>query len=111
MFLMLKYRVARTCCAWMSPCSTAPGPEDEKACEEARLEPTHATLSLSCAHGRYRLDKAAESKLCEVLAKWDEDKQYRPTVEHGTHSLHLVCSSDDAADRFQVLQRPLEGAG
>mmetsp|Transcript_3535 Transcript_3535/g.8514 ORF Transcript_3535/g.8514 Transcript_3535/m.8514 type:complete len:173 (+) Transcript_3535:100-618(+) len=26
---------------------------------------------------RYRLDKAAESKLCEVLAKWDEDKQYR----------------------------------
>ncbi|CAE7846111.1 RNF8 [Symbiodinium necroappetens] len=26
---------------------------------------------------RYRLDKAAESKLCEVLAKWDEDKQHR----------------------------------
>ena len=26
---------------------------------------------------KFRLDKMAESKLCEVMSKWDEDKQYR----------------------------------
>ena len=29
---------------------------------------------------KFRLDKMAESKLCEAMSKWDEDKQYRPAL-------------------------------
>ena len=29
---------------------------------------------------KHKLDQQAESKLCDVLSRWDEEKQYRPEV-------------------------------